>query len=102
MNMDTAAVAERPINKGKVRDVARMLGTSVQSIYRKIGADHLAEGELDEDAMTRYRKQFPPGRLLPGNKNNTYIVDWDAAVNWKNNGDGMFGQHTPEPTEEAA
>ena len=102
MNTDTAAVAERPINRGKAAEIATMFDISVQTIYRRIMADHLAEADLSEDELRSYRRQFPPGRLLPGPNVNTYIIDRDAAVNWKNGGDGLFGQHTPAPTVEAA
>ena len=97
MNKNAAVVAERPINRVNAADVADLMDISVQTIYRRIVADHLAEGELSDEEFKSYRRQFPMGRLLPGPKANTYIVDWDAVLNWKNGGDGQFGQHTPAP-----
>ena len=97
MNKDMAVVAERPINRAKVADVADFLGFKSITIYRRIRADHQAEGLLSDEEFKSYKKQFPMGRLLPGGVANTYSIDWDAGINWKPGGDGEFGQHTPAP-----
>ena len=97
MNKSMAVVAERPINRAKVADVADFLGFRSITIYRRIMAAHQAEGLLSDEEFKSYKRRFPMGRLLPGDGANTYIVDWDAVIDWKNGGDGQFGQHTPAP-----
>ena len=97
MNKSMAVVAERPINRAKVADAADLIRVKPKTIYRKILADYQAERELSDEEFKSYERQFPMGRLLPGDGQNTYIVDWDAVINWKNGGDGQFGQHTPAP-----